>query len=117
MKNQAKEPMMETKEKVNEKAQAKQKPEEKKESSFTVENTVMVLGITATAVATGAVVFFYATAGIGVSAAIVLAMLDGATVILMGALSTALAVYGVKILKSIFSKKGQDFIAEVASAV
>lgn len=117
MKNQVKEPMMETKEKVNQKAQAKQKPEEKKESSFTAENAIMVLGITATAVATGAAVFFYATAGIGVSAAIVLAMLDGATIILMGALSTTLAVYAVKILKSIFSKEGQDFIAEVSSAI
>jgi hypothetical protein len=103
------EPMEKTKTQIDQESKTKNNVKSdksiEKESSFTLENAVMVTGITLTAVAAGAVVFYYATAGLPLSVGIILVLIDGVTVALMGAVGTALGVYGVRILKDIFRSK------------
>ena len=110
-KSNAAEPMEQTKNQINENAKKKKDEKPKQESLFTAEKAVIVTGITATAVATAAVVFFYATAGIPFSVALVLILIDSASVILMGALATSVSFYGVLFIKELFSSKPQQVMA------
>jgi hypothetical protein len=66
-----------------------------------MDKTILVVGTLGTAVAVGGVVAFYATAGIGFAAAAVMILVDSATVILLGGLSTGIVWYTKGLIKQV----------------
>lgn len=71
-----------------------------------MDKSILVIGTASTAVAVGAVVAFYAAAGIGFAAATVMILVDGATIILLGSISTGIVWYAKQLIKQVcFAKE------------